>query len=543
MVTFWSLCGRPPSSNRGEGNVVSKCFVPIRGEGAGVDGAVGYSEVVAARPSCAAAAFFPKRSRPALLDTMSALGFHAAGKTRDLPKRGDTMEVKKLKGHPLLGHLPDFRSHRLELLRRVAGECGDLGGIRLGPIRVVVVSNAKLAREILTERHQEFSRVPLQGMDGIKRLYGAGMLVADGDAHRAQRKRVAGAFNRQQLRASSEVIARVVEDRQASWADGSELDLTQELAELTRTLARRIIFGIDANSALDRTLAEALAENAVLTLAEMARLLPLPGWVPTPHNFRFRRAIRDVDACVGELVRLRRTEPSGGQDLLATLLRESERGLSDRELRDDLVNLFMAGNEATASALFWAAYHLAREPALADDLREQTRAVVGHEMPSAVHLGKLRLVSDVFRESMRLYPAGHIIVRVAKDDLSLGGATVRKKTLVALNCFMIHRDAKHFERPDVFDPGRFARMSDSELAAAYLPFGAGPRTCIGNHFAMLQGPLTLLVLSRRVRFEPLDAGEVPLATGFAISPGGPFRVRVRRLEADSRSAELAVNAG
>src|SRR5262245_56123869 len=140
------------------------------------------------------------------------------------------MEIKELKGHPLFGHLPDFRSRRLELLRCVANECGDLGGIRLGPSRVVVVSKAKLAREILTARPQELSRVTLQGVDGIKRLYGEGMLVADGDAPRAQRKRVASAFNRQQLRASSEVIAQVVEDWQANWADGSELDLRKELA-------------------------------------------------------------------------------------------------------------------------------------------------------------------------------------------------------------------------------------------------------------------------------------------------------------------------
>jgi cytochrome P450 len=440
------------------------------------------------------------------------------------------MEIKELPGAPIFGHLLDFRSRRLELLRRVAEDCGDLGMIRLGPLRALIVSNARTARDILTERHDEFCRVPMRGMDGIKALFGDGMVVADGEKHRAQRKRVMSVFSRQRINANAAVIASEVEAWQGSLADGQELDLADEVDRLTRRIARRTLFGITGTT-MDEALENALTKSARLAMAELARLLPLPGWIPTPHNVEFRRVVRALDERIMGLVRQRRERGGEGDDALSVLVSEADRGLEDRDVRDDLMSLFVAGNEATTSALFWCVYHLTQDPKLADQLRSETRSLATGSAWTAEEVARIPLATNIFRESMRLYPAAHIILRRTAKNLDLGNARVPRDLLVMINGFMIHRDPAFYEAPDEFRPARFRGIAGKEPTVAYLPFGAGPRTCVGNHFAMLQGPLSLMIINREVRFEPITADEVQLSTGFAIAPKGGYKVRVRRIRA------------
>lgn len=435
--------------------------------------------------------------------------------------------MKELSGRPVVGHLLDFRSRRLELLRRVAEECGDLGRIRLGPLSAVVVSGARLAREVLTERHHEFSRVPLQGMDGLKALFGEGMLVSDGEKHAAQRKRVMSVFSRKRIHANAVVVASEVDAWQASLVDGQELDLFAETDRLTRRIARRTLFGMSGSAELDTALEHALTKSAEFTMAELVRLVPLPGWIPTPHNLGFRRVVRALDERILSMVHRRRANPGEGDDALSVLVKEAEQGLTDRELRDDLMSLFVAGNEATAAALFWCLHHLVMDAGLAERL-----AMEANGAPAGAGIEVERpLATAIFRESLRLYPAAHVILRRTASELALDGARVPKDVMVMINGFMIHRDPSVYENPDQFDPSRFLGNASSLSTSHYLPFGAGPRTCIGNHFAMLQGPLSLAIIHRSLRFEPSSSADVRLATGFAIAPAEPYRVRVRRVAA------------
>jgi cytochrome P450 len=398
--------------------------------------------------------------------------------------------------------------------------------IRLGPLRAVVVSSARLARQILTERHDEFSSVPLQGMDGIGRLFGRGMVVADGEEHGAQRKRVMSVFTRERINSNAAVVAEEVDRWQSSLREGQEIDLADGLDRLARRIARRTLFGMGRSVELDDELEKALTDAARLASAELARLLPLPGWIPTPHNTEFGRVIRILDQRVLELVRQCRDQRGGGDDALSVLVREAERGLTDRELRDDLMSLFVAGNEATATALFWSVYHLANDWSLADELHGQAREHVTGAL-TGENVSKVPLSTEVFRESMRLYPAAHVMLRRTARELELGGSRLPKNMFVMVNGYMIHRDPRIHANPDQFLPGRFRKM-ERETSLGYIPFGAGPRTCIGNHFAMLQGPLSLVILNSHLRFEPVSRGEVEISTGFAIGPKGGYRVLIRR---------------
>jgi cytochrome P450 len=448
--------------------------------------------------------------------------------------------MKALSGPPVVGHLLDFRSRRLELLRRVAEECGDLGLIRLGPLRAVVVSSARLSREVLTERHHEFSRVPLQGMDGLKALFGDGMLVADGDKHAAQRKRVMSAFSRKRIQANAAVVASEADAWQASLIDGQELDLFAETDRLTRRIARRTLFGMSGSAELDEGLEQALTQSAVFAMAELMRLVPLPGWIPSPHNVGFRRIVRALDERILTMVQRRRANPAEGDDALSVLVNEAERGLTDRELRDDLMSLFVAGNEASSAALFWCLHHLVLDAELAERLGVEANGALSGLVPGGGVEVERPLATAIYRESLRLYPAAHVIIRRTASELELGGARVPKDVMVMINGYMIHRDAAVYERPDQFHPSRFLENARALPTSHYFPFGAGPRTCIGNHFATLQGPLALSVIHRALRFEPLSSAEVRLSTGFAIVPAQPYRVRVRRVAARRASSALPV---
>ncbi len=438
--------------------------------------------------------------------------------------------IRELKGHPLTGHLSDFRERRLDLLRRVRAECGDLGFIRLGPLRALIVSSPELAREILTERHGDFSRVPLQGMDGVKRLFGAGMLVRDGETHRAQRKRAAAALSRARMAALAPQVIDEVEVSLRDLRTDDQIDLYAEVLSLTIRVTQRVLFGAAIRVGDGLGMAELLSEVVRCALHEIGRPLPLPGWVPTAHNRAFRRAIAALDAAIFEVIRLRRSSGSNGQDVLSLFLAADPDAepLADRELRDDLIALFVAGHEAMATTLFWCIYECERDRALGANLRREIRDKVGGARVSANDVARVPLALQIFRESMRYYPANHIIVRRAARDLELGGAALRAGTMVLLNGYSIQRDAACFVEPERFMPERFADASDKELAGVYFPFGAGPRTCVGNHFALTYAPLMLMQIVRSLEFEPLASSAPQIATGFALYPRGGFQVKIRR---------------
>jgi cytochrome P450 len=419
-------------------------------------------------------------------------------------------EALQLSGGGLFGHLREFQTDRLTLLRRVARECGDLGWIRLGPVRAIIVSDPVLARDILTERHDEFNRVPASGMDGLQRLFGQGLVVSDGDRHRAQRRRVTLALARSKMTSLAPQVAIEVERAAEDWPDDEAIDLFSEIFALSLRMLQRVFLGLD-QSLPNVRVGSLLRRASEYCVAEVARALPLPGWVPTPHNIGFRRLVAELDQALFELIARRRADKERGDDLLSALLDAPEgRLVSDLELRDDLMSLFVAGNEALATTMFWSLYHCIVDPEL-----------------NARVLGRAPLMLDVFKEAMRLYPPNHVMLRRAARDLELSRVPVKAGTIVMLNGYVIHRDPRCFDQPETFLPSRFEAAGESGFAHGYWPFGAGPRTCPGNHFSLIHGPRAVLGLLQSRVFEPLDP-DPGVSTGFALAPRHPWRVRSTR---------------
>jgi cytochrome P450 len=304
------------------------------------------------------------------------------------------------------------------------------------------------------------------------------------------------------------------------------------MMRLTLAIVGKTLFDADVAGEADDVGAAITAVNHYVS--EAVTRLPTPLWLPTRRNREARRAITTVDAIIYRLIAARRASGVDLGDVLSTLVmakdEESGEGMPDRQIRDEAVTLFLAGHETTANALAWSFYLLGRHPDLAARLADESRAVLGGRTPAMEDLTRLPLSLMVLKEAMRLYPPAYMIGRQAERDVPLGPVTLRRGDTVFVNIYAMHRRADCFEAPEAFRPERFLPEREKLLPrGAYLPFGGGPRICIGNHFALMEGQLLLAALAQRLRFEPLDGREVvpePLVT---LRPRGGLPMRVRRI--------------
>ncbi len=444
--------------------------------------------------------------------------------------RSSTQSIA-FRGAPLVGSLFEFRDRRLALQLRIARQCGDLGRFHIGPIPVYAVSSAELAHEVLVEHADAF--VKSRGLGKIARpMLGDGLLTSEHEKHRRQRKLMAPAFTHRRIAAYAGAMADLAERAQARLADGAVVDVAHEMMRLTLAIVGKTLFDADVANDADDVGAAITAANHYVS--EAVTRLPTPMWLPTRRNRDARRAIATIDAIIYRLIAERRADGVDRGDVLSTLVmardEESGEGMPDQQIRDEAVTLFLAGHETTANALAWSFYLLARHPDVYDRLAAEARAVLGGRTPAMDDLPRLPLAAMVLKETMRLYPPAYMVGRRAEREVPLGDVILRRGDTVFVNIFAMHRRADVFEAPDQFRPERFAPKREKLLPrGAYLPFGAGPRVCIGNHFALMEGQLLLAALAQRVRFAAVDARPVEPEPLVTLRPKGGLPMRVTRI--------------
>jgi cytochrome P450 len=423
-------------------------------------------------------------------------------------------------GHWLKGNLPEFRRDRLDFLCRCARDWGDLAALRFGPRRILLVSGPELIEEVLVNQARHFRKHFALRLNPL--VLGNGLLTSEGDFWLRQRRLAQPAFQRQRVAAYAPTMVAAAERLLAGWRPGETRDVQAEMMRLTLDIAARTLFGADVSADAGEvgTALQVLQENF---LKRFNSLLPLPTWVPTPAHLRLRRVVRRLDAIIYGFIRERRRGGARGDDLLSLLLhaRDEEGGgrMTDRQLRDEAMTLFLAGHETTALVLSWAWYLLARHPEAEGRLVAEVRDVLGGRPPALADLPRLRYAEGVVNESMRLYPPGYIIGREALCDCAVGGYRVAKGTTLLMNVWAVQRDPRFWDRPEEFRPERW---SDGETARlpryAFLPFGGGPRVCIGNTFAMIETVLVLAVLAPRYRFTVRPGYTPQLWPTFTLRP-------------------------
>ncbi|GIW71751.1 MAG: hypothetical protein KatS3mg102_1293 [Planctomycetota bacterium] len=328
------------------------------------------------------------------------------------------------------------------------------------------------------------------------------------------------------------------------WLEAQRVDLAVELSQLSLRIAARALFGAElAHQAAP--IGRALTAALTLLDRRLNRLLPLPLWVPSPDNLRLRRARAVLEGAVRELIAQRQRAPAAGAppDLLGRL-RQAQRApaagtdaprLGRRALRDEVLTMLLAGHETTAHGLLFALWLLARHPEVEQRLHAEVERVLGGRPASGPDAARLELCQQVFQEALRLYPPVWLTTRQAAEDVVLGGRVrIRRREVVGLPQWVVHRDPRWWPEPLAFRPERFAREAPRPAPWTYFPFGGGRRACIGRSFALLEGTVVLATLSQQVRFEIDTRRPLHLLPAVTLRPAGGLPAAVRRAGSPAR---------
>jgi cytochrome P450 len=327
-----------------------------------------------------------------------------------------------------------------------------------------------------------------------------------------------------------------------SFADGEVREIGSEMTKLTLDVVVGSLFG----SELPPEAREIGASmSAVMDAANyrLNRPVHIPSWVPTRRNLREKRVLAGLDSMLRTLVLARRarysspdSSPGGSRDdllsvLLAAVDEDSGVRMSDQQLRDEMMTLFLAGHETTATALTWTWYLLSRHPEVNAKLREELDQVLGGRAPAAIDLPKLPYTEMVIREAIRLYPPGPLFAREPVEDVMIGGYKLAAGSIVTVNTYALQRDPRFYADAERYDPERFGPGWEERIPRyAYLPFGGGPRVCIGNGFAMMEARLILATVAQHYKLSLGASAEIEPIQLVTLRPSGPVRMRLERRE-------------
>ncbi|WP_439632253.1 cytochrome P450 [Gemmata sp.] len=413
------------------------------------------------------------------------------------------------KGTLIAGNLREFARDRLDFYVRLAREYGDLASFRFGPFRRVFLANhPDLIEQVLVTDAKHY--IKHFGARNYMPVLGNGLVTSEGDFWLRQRRLSQPAFLKQRVLAYAPVMADLTRDMLARWRSGMAVSVHTEFGRLTSAIALKTLFGLDDPG--DRAaFVERLRTAFDLLTARFAKLVNLPLWVPTPHNVRIRRAVAHLRTVVDGFIATARARKSG-DDLLSRLVAAQDDDgsrMTEAQIRDEAMTLYLAGHETTALTLSWSWFLLATHPEAERKLVEEWARVLGGRSPTTDDLPHLPYTDAVLTESMRVYPAVYLIGREATKDLELGGYRVRKGYTVFMSQWVTHRDPRYFgPDPDAFRPERWLDGLAKRLPRyAYFPFGGGPRVCIGNTFALMEAAIILATVGQRYRFT-VDPGEV-----------------------------------
>jgi len=419
----------------------------------------------------------------------------------------------------------------LEFSLTLARTFGDIAYYRVGPVTVYQLNHPDLARQVLVEQPEKFHKAQF-----IKRAFrpfaGNGLLTSDGALWRQQRKLIQPAFHHKQLATYGDVMVAHSLRMVDAWRDGEVREIGSEMTQLTMRIVVKSLFGSEMSGEAGG-IGPLIAAVLDASNQRISSAVQIPDWVPTRRNRRERRSLAQLDRLLQDMIHTRRRSNSDGADLLSALLSavDADDGtrMSDRQLRDEMMTLFLAGHETTANALTWTWYLLSQHPDVEARLLSETERVLRGRPPTAADLPNLPYSEMVVREAMRLYPPAPGFAREPIEDVAIGGYVVPKGSMVSIMTYALHRDPRFFHDPESFDPERFAAGWEERIPRyAYLPFGGGPRVCIGSGFAMMESRLVLSTVVQRyqLRLEP-DQAVVPTQM-VTIRPRNGIKMRVVR---------------
>lgn len=435
------------------------------------------------------------------------------------------------KGIPFLGCLLEFLRDMPDFLLRTKEQYGDISGWSMGPRRGVLLGDPAWVQQILVQDAQKFQKS--HALQRMQSTLGRGLLTSEGDYHLRQRRISSKAFVKSRVAFYADCMVGLTEELAGELGDGDQVNVSDFLMELTLRIAAKTLFDKDT------THEAAIVSHALTELQKLFPFLLIPFSkqlenLPLPNVKRFRRAKGELDQVIYGIIEERKVDTADRGDLLSMLMQSVDdegngQGMTDEQLRDECLTIFLAGHETTANALSWTLYLLAKNPVYYERLLAEVDRVLGGRAACAKDFPDLVYTYQVVAESMRLYPPAWTLGRTPWEEYELGPYRVSPGTVVFLSPYVFHRDNRWFPQPLVFDPGRFeAKQVENRPKHSYIPFGAGVRKCIGERFAWMEAVLILATLSQKWRFY-YDSGRAMKGwAAVTLRPSGGLAMRAAK---------------
>jgi len=441
---------------------------------------------------------------------------------------------------PLLGSMAKLIRDPIEFYRTMALDYGPLSFTRLGLKRVYMVNDPSLVEDFLVGNQKAYVKDPIT--HSLLPLVGQGLLTSEGDLWKRQRKLAAQPFAPKRLQSYEGTMVEAAERAFASYADGETRDFHADMMQVTLEIVGRTLLGVSTTEQSNRIshALDASLDYFEERIYSWGRLLPAN--FPTPRLLRFRRAKAELDRIVRSIIERCTREDAQADYLLARLVRarsdDGKEAMSKQQLLDEAVTMLLAGHETTALAMLFATYLLCTHPEATTRLREELDSQLGGRAICAADLERLPYLDAVVRETLRLYPPAYTFGRELLTPIELGGYTLPARSVVLVSPYGMHRSGRYFAEPNRFDPARWLTPEASKLPRfAYLPFGGGPRVCIGNHFAQLELALVLATLVRQLDVTLLPGFEMKLSPVLTLRSKHGLPVRIKRRPARPEIAD------
>ncbi|MEW6131520.1 MAG: cytochrome P450 [Acidobacteriota bacterium] len=411
------------------------------------------------------------------------------------------------KGAPLVGTLFELRRNPVAFLTRIAREYGDLVYFKLGSQEVFLVNDPELIKDILVTNSKNF--IKSRGLQMAKTILGEGLLTSEGEFHRRQRRLAQPAFHRQRIAGYADEMVKYGAKLRDRWQNGETLNIAEEMMQVTLAIVAKTLFDADVEAE-----AKDIGESLTTVMKLFDRVtLPFPQLInklPLPSNFRFAKAQQRLDDTIYRIINERRKSGEDRGDLLSMLLLAQDEegdgtGMTDKQLRDESMTLFLAGHETTANALTWTWYLLSQNPEAEAQFHAEIDSALAGRLPGFEDVPQLKYTTMVFSEAMRLYPPAWTLGRQVLNDYPLGQYVARQGSIILMSQYVMHHTERYYPQADKFDPERWTEAAQAARPKfAYFPFGGGSRLCIGEQFAWTEGVLLLATIGQlwRMRMMP-----------------------------------------
>ncbi|EMA05739.1 cytochrome P450 [Haloferax denitrificans] len=447
------------------------------------------------------------------------------------------------KGLPLFGASRQYARDPFTFLTAVADAYGDVVHFDLGPLDTYMLTNPADVETVLVSEASKFRKPQFQDR-AIGDLLGDGLLMSEGATWKKQRRLAQPAFDVRRISTMAGMMTDRTASMLSSWGDGDVVDVQLEMARLTVEIIVDAMFGTDLDEGRVRRVQENLEPLGARFEPDPLRFLT-PDWVPTRENRQYKEALSELESLVWDIVEERRgteygetpassvsggaTGEEGPMDLLSILLRAYDEGeQTEKNLRDELMTMLLAGHDTTALTLTYAWYLLSQHPEAEAKLHRELDEVLGGRTPTFEDVRKLEYTERVLNEAMRLYPPVYVMFREPKVDVRLGGYRVPAGSAIMLPQWVVHRSERWWDDPLSFDPDRWApERTGDRPRFAYFPFGGGPRHCIGKHLSLLEGRLILGTVAQRYELDYVRDEPFSLRGSLTMHPEEPMGMRLR----------------